>query len=215
MICCNQVMIRDALAFLADEPPVLVDWLPWNHTAGGNHNFGIAIHNGGTLYIDDGAPTPASIAKTVRNLEEIAPTLYFSSPRAWSSMLTRIQVGIAESTRFKRRLYEFFIPFAVEMERARLEGKTPTFTQKIRHRLGSILIYGPIKDQLGLSRVERPYTAGEAIGELLHLLLQQVTGHRFHDESDLLRLASGDRVTGQRQSLRPLRASIARSWARR
>ena len=56
MICANQVMIRDSLAFLKDEPPVLVDWLPWNHTAGGNHNFGIALFNGGSLYIDDGSP---------------------------------------------------------------------------------------------------------------------------------------------------------------
>jgi feruloyl-CoA synthase len=63
MITCNQVMIADALAFLRDEPPVLVDWLPWNHTAGGNHNFGIALYNGGTLYIDDGTPTPAGIAR--------------------------------------------------------------------------------------------------------------------------------------------------------
>src|SRR5690606_19165331 len=51
MMCCNQVMIAFALAFLQDEPPVMVDWLPWNHTAGGNHNFGIALYNGGTLYI--------------------------------------------------------------------------------------------------------------------------------------------------------------------
>ncbi len=87
MITCNQVMIAHALAFLQDEPPVLVDWLPWNHTAGGNHNFGIAIHNGGTLYIDDGSPTPGGIARTVRNLEEIAPTLYFNVPKGYE-MLT-------------------------------------------------------------------------------------------------------------------------------
>ncbi len=68
MLCCNQVMILGALAFLGDEPPVLLDWLPWNHTAGGNHDFGIALYNGGTFYIDDGAPSPAGIAKTVRNL---------------------------------------------------------------------------------------------------------------------------------------------------
>jgi len=86
MIACNQAMIAEALAFLKDEPPVLVDWLPWNHTAGGNHNFGIAIHNGGTLYIDDGVATPAGIARTVRNLEEIAPTLYFSVPKGYEML---------------------------------------------------------------------------------------------------------------------------------
>jgi feruloyl-CoA synthase len=90
MICCNQVMIADALAFLKEEPPVMVDWLPWNHTAGGNHNFGIALHNGGTLYIDDGAPTPAGIAKTVRNLEEVAPTLYFNVPKGYEMLAAHL-----------------------------------------------------------------------------------------------------------------------------
>ena len=86
MMACNQVMIATALAFLKDKPPVMVDWLPWNHTAGGNHNFGIALHNGGTLYIDDGNPTPAGIEKTVRNLEEIAPTLYFNVPKGYEML---------------------------------------------------------------------------------------------------------------------------------
>ena len=86
MLCCNQVMIAHALAFLRDAPPVMVDWLPWNHTAGGNHNVGIALHNGGTLYIDDGSPTPAGIGKTVRNLREIAPTLYFNVPKGYEML---------------------------------------------------------------------------------------------------------------------------------
>ena len=55
---------------------MLVDWLPWNHTFGGNHNFGLVLYNGGTLYIDDGKPCPAAIEATVRNLREIAPTVY-------------------------------------------------------------------------------------------------------------------------------------------
>ena len=59
MLCANQEMLREALAFFNDEPPVLVDWLPWNHTFGGNHDFGLVLYNGGTLYIDDGKPTPA------------------------------------------------------------------------------------------------------------------------------------------------------------
>lgn len=86
MLACNQVMIAHALAFLTDEPPVMVDWLPWNHTAGGNHNVGIALHNGGTLYIDDGNPSPAGIKKTVRNLEEVAPTLYFNVPKGYEML---------------------------------------------------------------------------------------------------------------------------------
>jgi feruloyl-CoA synthase len=101
MICCNQVMISSALAFLKDEPPVLVDWLPWNHTAGGNHNFGIALYNGGTLYIDDGTPTPAGIANTVRNLMDVAPTLYFNVPKGYE-MLTE---HLAQNETLRRNFY--------------------------------------------------------------------------------------------------------------
>jgi len=100
MLCCNQVMILGALAFLGDEPPVLLDWLPWNHTAGGNHNFGIALFNGGSFYIDDGAPSPAGILKTVRNLEEIAPTWYSNVPKGYEMLATHLATN--------RRLRENF-----------------------------------------------------------------------------------------------------------
>jgi feruloyl-CoA synthase len=81
MLCSNQQMLRQCLGFLAEEPPVLVDWLPWNHVFGGSHNVGIALYNGGTLYIDDGKPTPAGIAETLRNLRQISPTIYFNVPK--------------------------------------------------------------------------------------------------------------------------------------
>ena len=81
MMCANLQMIRQCLGFFADEPPVLVDWLPWNHVFGGTHNTGIALYNGGTLYIDDGKPTPGGIKETLRNLREISPTIYFNVPK--------------------------------------------------------------------------------------------------------------------------------------
>ena len=81
MMCANQQMLRQSLAFLADEPPVLVDWLPWNHVFGGSHNVGLTLVNGGTLYIDDGKPTPEAIGPTLRNLREISPTVYFNVPK--------------------------------------------------------------------------------------------------------------------------------------
>ena len=86
MLCANQQMLRQSFAFMADEPPVLIDWLPWNHTFGGNHNTGLALYNGGTLYIDDGKPTPAGMAKTLRNLREIAPTMYFNVPKGFEEI---------------------------------------------------------------------------------------------------------------------------------
>ncbi|MGE0799587.1 MAG: feruloyl-CoA synthase [Lautropia sp.] len=88
MICANQQMKRQALAFLAEGPPVLVDWLPWNHTFGGNHNTGIVIYNGGTLYIDDGKPTAEGIGETLRNLREISPTVYFNVPKGFEEIVS-------------------------------------------------------------------------------------------------------------------------------
>ncbi len=87
MIAANQMMIRDCYAFVQDEPPVVLDWTPWNHTAGGNKVFFMVLFNGGTLYIDDGRPTPAGIGKTLRNLAEIAPTWFFNVPRGYEEMV--------------------------------------------------------------------------------------------------------------------------------
>ncbi|MEY4910957.1 MAG: hypothetical protein RL761_620, partial [Pseudomonadota bacterium] len=80
MWCANQQQMAQSMPVLATESLVLVDWLPWNHTFGGNHNFGMVVYHGGTLYIDDGKPTPALMAETLRNLREIAPTVYFNVP---------------------------------------------------------------------------------------------------------------------------------------
>ncbi|MDB5751930.1 MAG: long-chain-fatty-acid--CoA ligase-like protein [Ramlibacter sp.] len=86
MWCANQQQMRQSMPVLAEEPPVLVDWLPWNHTFGGNHNVGLVIYNGGTLYIDDGKPTPALMGETLRNLREIAPTVYFNVPTGFEAI---------------------------------------------------------------------------------------------------------------------------------
>jgi feruloyl-CoA synthase len=86
MWCANQQQMRQSMPVLAEEPPVLVDWLPWNHTFGGNHNVGLTLYNGGTLYIDDGKPTPALMQETLRNLREIAPTVYFNVPTGFEAI---------------------------------------------------------------------------------------------------------------------------------
>lgn len=91
MWCANQQQLLQSIPALAAEPPVLVDWLPWNHTFGGNHNVGIVLYNGGTLYIDDGRPTPAGMAETLRNLREIAPTAYFNVPTGFEAIAQAMQ----------------------------------------------------------------------------------------------------------------------------
>ena len=95
MLCANQQMIRQCFVTLAQEPPVLVDWLPWNHTFGGNHNVGLVLYNGGTLYIDEGKPTPALIGETLRNLREIAPTIYFNVPKGFEEIANALEVDPA------------------------------------------------------------------------------------------------------------------------
>ena len=87
MMACNQEMIRTALAFLRHEPPVLLDWMPWNHVAGGSHNTGLAIYNGGSFYIDDGQPTPARFGATLRNLLDVQPTLFTNVPKAYEFLV--------------------------------------------------------------------------------------------------------------------------------
>ena len=80
MWCANQQQMLQSMPVLAESPPVLVDWLPWNHTFGGNHNVGLTLYHGGSIYIDDGKPVPALMHETLRNLREIAPTVYFNVP---------------------------------------------------------------------------------------------------------------------------------------
>jgi feruloyl-CoA synthase len=86
MWSANQQQMSTSVPVLAEKPLVLVDWLPWNHTFGGNHNFGMVIYHGGTLYIDDGKPTPALIDETLRNLREISPTVYFNVPTGFEAI---------------------------------------------------------------------------------------------------------------------------------
>jgi feruloyl-CoA synthase len=91
MWCANQQQMRQSMPVLAEDDIVLVDWLPWNHTFGGNHNFGMVLYNGGTLYIDDGKPTPALMGETLRNLREISPTLYFNVPTGFEAIANAMQ----------------------------------------------------------------------------------------------------------------------------
>ena len=108
MLCANQVMLRDTLAFLKDEPPVIVDWLPWNHTFGGNHNIGLTLFNGGSMYLDEGKPMPGGIEETVRNLREIAPTVYFNVPKGYESLLPYLRDDAALRKTFFSRLHAMF-----------------------------------------------------------------------------------------------------------
>ncbi len=108
MCCANQQQMTQSMPVLAEKPLVLVDWLPWNHTFGGNHNFGMVIYHGGTLYIDDGKPTPALIGETLRNLREIAPTVYFNVPTGFEAIANAMKTDDALRKSLLSRVKMFF-----------------------------------------------------------------------------------------------------------
>jgi feruloyl-CoA synthase len=108
MLCSNQAMIAAGFAFVTDEPPVVVDWLPWSHTFGSNHNFNMVLVNGGSLYIDDGNPTPLGVPKTTRNLREIAPTIYFNVPKGYEALIPHFHADETLRRKFFSRLKVLF-----------------------------------------------------------------------------------------------------------
>ncbi|MGE0060622.1 MAG: feruloyl-CoA synthase [Xanthobacteraceae bacterium] len=108
MLTANQAMIAACYPFFADEPPVLVDWLPWSHTFGGNYCFGLALTNGGTLHIDDGNPTPPGVPKTVRNLTDVAPNIYFNVPKGYEALVAHLRDNEAFRKNFFSKLKVLF-----------------------------------------------------------------------------------------------------------
>ncbi|APW37781.1 feruloyl-CoA synthase [Rhodoferax koreense] len=108
MWCANLQQIAQSLPVFNEAAPVFVDWLPWNHTFGSNHNFGITLRHGGTLYIDDGKPTAAGIAETLRNLREIAPTVYFNVPTGFEMIAEAMKTDAVLRRNLLSKLRMFF-----------------------------------------------------------------------------------------------------------
>jgi feruloyl-CoA synthase len=108
MLCANQQQMRQVWPFLLETPPVLVDWLPWSHTFGGNHNLNMILANGGTLHIDDGKPVPALFEKTLAALANHAPTAYFNVPIGYQLLAPRLETDREFAERFFSRLSILF-----------------------------------------------------------------------------------------------------------
>jgi feruloyl-CoA synthase len=108
MMCASQQAKLQVWPFLAQTPPVIVDWLPWNHTFGGNHNFNMVLRNGGTLYIDGGKAAPGLFDKTLENLRDISPTIYFNVPRGYDFLVSALQDDPMLRQRFFARLQVIF-----------------------------------------------------------------------------------------------------------
>ncbi|MHA6139777.1 feruloyl-CoA synthase [Pseudomonas mohnii] len=112
MLCANQQMLLQTFPVFGEEPPVLVDWLPWNHTFGGSHNVGIVLYNGGTFYLDDGKPTAQGFAETLRNLKEVSPTAYLTVPKGWEELVNALEQDAELRERFFARMKLFFFAAA-------------------------------------------------------------------------------------------------------
>jgi feruloyl-CoA synthase len=104
MLCANAQMKRQVAPVLADEPPVMVDWAPWNHTAGGNSNFNLILHNGGTLYIDPGKPLPGRFDASLKLLRRVAPTIYFNVPRGYEMLIPHLEADRSFRKHFFRNI---------------------------------------------------------------------------------------------------------------
>ncbi|WP_150626176.1 feruloyl-CoA synthase [Pandoraea captiosa] len=128
MLCSNQQMLLQTFPTFGETPPVLVDWLPWNHTYGGSHNVGIALYNGGTLYIDDGKPVAGKFEETLRNLREISPTVYFNVPKGWEDLAIALESDAVLRERFFAKVNLYFFGGAGLSQAAwdRLERVTET-----------------------------------------------------------------------------------------
>ncbi len=102
MLCANQQMTVQSQPYLAGTPPTIVDWLPWNHTAAGNMLFNLVLFHGGSYYLDAGRPVPGLFEQTLRNLKEIAPTVYFNVPAGFAALLPHLEQDQA----FRRHFFK-------------------------------------------------------------------------------------------------------------
>lgn len=108
MLCVNQAAIAQVWPFLHEQPPLVVDWLPWSHTFGTNHNFNMVLAHGGSLYIDEGRPLPGLMDKSVRNLREIQPNMYFNVPRGFDALVPLLEQDEELARQFFARLQLVF-----------------------------------------------------------------------------------------------------------
>jgi len=112
MLCANQQMIAQCWPFVDHAHPVVLDWLPWSHTFGANHNFNLVLRNGGTLYIDGGRPAPGAIEQTVASIREVRPTLFFNVPRGYDVLLPYLEADPALAEALFGRLDMLFFAAA-------------------------------------------------------------------------------------------------------
>jgi feruloyl-CoA synthase len=163
MLSANQQMIRQVWPFLAAERPVIVDWLPWSHTFGGNHNVNMMLTSGGTIYVDAGRPAPALFAQTIENLTDVPPTVYFNAPGGYALLVLALESDRAFAGRFFSRLRLMFnaaaaLPAAL---RARLTSIAQQTTGRVVPVTGS---WGATETGPAVTTAHYDYTDTRCIG---------------------------------------------------
>lgn len=134
MLCANQQQVAQSMTVMADGPLVLVDWLPWSHTFGGNQNFGMVLYHGGSMYIDDGKPTAAAIGETLRNLREIAPTVYFNVPMGFEAIAETMKTDELLRKSLLSRVKMFFYA-AAAMQQSVWDSLYESASQELGERI--------------------------------------------------------------------------------
>jgi feruloyl-CoA synthase len=163
MLCSNQQAIYQLWPFLSEQPPVLIDWLPWNHTFGGSFCLNLVLRHGGTMYIDDGKPAPHLIGKTLANLREISPTVYFNVPRGYDMLLPHLEKDEALRSTFFRHLDMLF--YAAAALPPALWGRLEDVAIKARGvRVPMIAAWGATETAPGATIVHFPIERAGYIG---------------------------------------------------
>jgi feruloyl-CoA synthase len=162
MLCANQQMHAQAWQFLEDRPPVLVDWLPWNHTFGGNHNFNAVLRNGGTLYVDAGKPLPGLVEASVRNLKEVSSTIYFNVPRGFDLLLPYLESDAALRASFFRELE--VVCYAGAALPQNLWERFERLAVAERHSVAMVSAWGATETAPGVALVHFPIERAGVIG---------------------------------------------------
>ncbi|MEM6930536.1 MAG: feruloyl-CoA synthase [Myxococcota bacterium] len=141
MLTANQAAVAQVWPFLEEAPPVIVDWLPWSHTFGGNHNVNMVLRNGGTLYIDDGGPAPGKLELTLRNLRDVAPTLSFNVPAGYAMLVQALEDDASLCERFFSRLQAIFYA-AAALPQATWERLDRVAERTLGHRVWLTTAWG-------------------------------------------------------------------------
>ncbi len=163
MMCANQVQFAAVVPFMTEEPPVLVDWLPWSHTFGGNHNFNLVLFGGGSFYIDDGKPLPGAIEKTVANLRDIAPTVYFNVPRGFEALLPYLKSDAALAKNFFSKLKAMQYAGA-SLSQPVWDGLTEASVAAVGERIHMMSGLGSTETAPGAITVVRPIDRAGTVG---------------------------------------------------